>query len=147
MKKALICTLVMLLVLSMVSAFAADYTTNTGDAIKKGNSGKYAYKSKGGSYANYYIIDFDANYVYSFTDGNGSGTCERVKIAYGTLNDVLVITYHDGGDEWSYGLHFKWKNQPDQLILQEESGYEVNLYPTNLDAAMKIKNSKTVKDY
>lgn len=123
------------------------HSTNTKKAGKNGNSGVYAYVSRGGTYENYYVIDFDEGYVYYFSNGNGSGTCDRVKIVSGDLNSVLIITYHDGGDEWSYGLHFKWKNQPDHLILQDNDGFEYDFYSTSLDNALRIMKSKTIYDY
>lgn len=123
------------------------YSTNTKDTVKDGNKGIYSYKSRGGIYDNYYIIDFDEGYVYFFSDGNGDTTCDRLRIDSGDLNNVLIITYHDGSDVWSYGLHFKWKNQPDHLILQDNDGFEYDYYTTKLDKALKIKDQKTIHDY
>ena len=123
------------------------YSTNDKDTAKNGDKGVYAYSSKGGSYKIYYIIDFDEQYVYYFTEGNGESTCEKVKMDSGTLNDVLIITYHDGGDEWSYGLHFKWKNQPDHLVVQDEYGFEYDFYTTDLEDALKCRSTKTIVTY
>lgn len=122
------------------------YTTNDLETAKKGNTGVFAYASSA-TYTNYYIIDFDEGYVYFFADGNGDETCDRVKIESGDLNSVLIITYHDGGDEWSYGLHFNWKNQPDTLIVQEEDGYEHKYTYTDLDKALEIRDTKKMIDY
>lgn len=126
---------------------SVSYSTNTKATAKNGNTGVYAYKSIGGSYDIYWIVDFDEGYVYWFTDGNGDGQCDRLKIESGDLNSVLIITYHDGGDEWSYGLHFKYKNQPDHLIMQDNDGFEYDYYPTNLSSALSIKKTKTIVDY
>lgn len=123
------------------------YSTNNRETAKKGNSGVFAYKSHGGTYDNYFIIDFDQRYVYFFSEGNGSEICDRIQMDSGDLNDVLIITYHDGGDTWSYGLHFKWKNQPDILILQDESGYETEFYTTFLSDALNVRDKKTICDY
>lgn len=106
----------------------------------------YSYKSTGGTYDNYWIIDFDEGYVYSFTDGNDDSTCDRIAIVSGDLNDVVIITYHDGEYLWSYGLHFKWKNQPDHLILQDETGFTYDYYPTDLSKALSLKESKSIRD-
>ena len=122
------------------------YSTNDLETAKKGNSGVFAYK-KGGSYDIYYIIDFDEGYVYSFREGNEDSTCDRLKIESGDLNSYVLITYHDGGDSWSYGLHFKWKNQPDNLILQESDGYETKFSATDLDEALAVRDTKTIIDY
>jgi len=123
------------------------YSTNGKDTVKNGNTGIYSYRSRGGEYYIYYIIDFDEGYVYRFCEGNGDAICDRVKIETGDLNNVLIITYHDGEDSWSYGLHFKWKNQPDTLIVQEEDGYEYAFYSTDLQSASALKESKTIYDY
>ena len=123
---------------------AVSYSTNTMKTVKNGNSGVYSYRSRGGQYYNYYIIDFDEGYVYYFTEGNGDTSCDRLKIQSGDLNDKVIITYHDGGDVWSYGLHFKWKNQPDHLIMQDNDGFEFDFYTTDLEDALELKNKKTI---
>lgn len=115
--------------------------------MRNGNTGVYAYKSKGKQYSVYYIIDFDEGYVYCFSEGNSNEICERVQIDYGDLNNGLVFTYHDGGDSWSYGLHFNWKRAPDHLILQDQYGFEYDFYSTDLDEALRLKGKKTIKDY
>lgn len=130
-----------------VKTDAVSYSTNDQDTAKKGDSGVFSYKSRGGTYDIYYIIDFDEGYVYYFCDGNGDTTCDRLKMDSGDLNDVLIITYHDGSDVWSYGLHFKWKNQPDHLIMQDNDGFEYDFYTTNLSDALSLRKSKTIVDY
>lgn len=126
---------------------SVDYSTNDKSAVKNGNAGVYAYRDRGGQYYVYYIIDFDNGYVYYFTEGNSEGGCIRTKIESGTLNDVLIVTYHDGDMEWSEGLHFRWKNQPDHLIVQDEDGFEWDYYTTNLEDALALRDAKTIKDY
>lgn len=124
---------------------SVSYSTNNKSTVKNGNAGIYSYKSKGGSYSIYYIIDFDEGYVYYLIDEESA--CMRVKIGSGDLNSVLIITYQDKDTEWSEGLHFKWKNQPDHLIVQDEDGFEWDFYTTNLEDALSLKDSKTIKDY
>ena len=126
---------------------AFSYSSNGKDTVRNGNAGQYAYKSRGGSYATYYIVDFDEGYVYSFTDGNGNDVCERIKIESGDLNDVLIITYHDGNDVWSNGLHFKWKDRPDHLVVQDQDGFEYDFYGTDLEDALALQSQKTIHDY
>ena len=124
------------------------YSTNDKKTVEDGNKGLYSYKSSGGTYDNYYLIDFDNGYVYNFSDGNGSSTGDRVKIVSGDLNDVLIITYHDvDGSSWSYGLHFKLKRVPHHLILQDKYGTEYDFYETNLKDALKVLSGKTITDY
>ena len=119
------------------------YSSNDKSTVKKGNKGLYSYENKGGLY---YIIDFDGGYVYNFSKLDS--TCDRLKIVSGNLNDVLIITYHDvDGSSWSYGLHFKWQNQPDHLILQDQKGTEYDFYTTNLKDALSLLQNKTVTDY
>lgn len=126
---------------------SVSYSTNDKNTVKNGNSGVYAYRNRGGSYYIYYIIDFDEGYVYRFLDGNGDNTCEKVKIESGTLNDVVIITYNEGGYKYSNGLHFKWKNQPDHLVLQDDDGFDWDFYTTDLDDALKVRNSKKIIQY
>ena len=123
------------------------YSTNDKDTVKNGNSGIYAYRDRGGQYYNYYIIDFDEGYVYFFSDGNGDSTCDRIKIVSGDLNNGLTITYHDGDSTWDEVLHFKWKRQPDHLILLDHNYSEFDYYSTNLEDALNIKNSRTIHNY
>lgn len=126
---------------------SVSYSTNDKDSVKDGNKGIYAYKSRGGQYDIYWIIDFDAGYVYNYFDGNGDDNCDRVKIDSGNLNDYVKITWHDGNDQWSYGLHFKYRRQPDHLIVQDNDGFDLDFYSTNLNAALKIREEKNIKDY
>ena len=122
------------------------YSSNTRDEAKNGNSGQFAYVDRGKNYWTYYIIDFDEGYVYRFMEGNGEESCDRVKIVSGDLNSGLKITYHDGGDEWSETLHFKYENRPDRLIMVDHNHYEWEYYAEGLDDALKIKNKKTIID-
>jgi len=123
------------------------YSTNTRETVGNGNAGVYSYKSRGGSYDIYWIIDFDEGYVYYFTDGNGESFCDRLKIDSGDLNSSLKITYHDGGDVWSYKLHFKYENHSEHLIMNDNYGFDYDYYTTDLDDALVIRDSKTIKDY
>lgn len=123
------------------------YSTNTKATVKNGNSGVYSYKNIGGSYDIYYIIDFDEGYVYYFTHGNGNESCDKIKIVSGTLNSVVKYTYHDGDSVWTEGLHFKWVNQPDHLVMQDHNGFEYDFYPTTLSTALSLRNSKKIHDY
>ena len=123
------------------------YSTNDYETAKQGNSGVFSYKSTGGSYDIYWIIDFDEGYVYWFTDGNGDSTCDRLKIDSGTLNDKVIITYHDGSDEWSYSLHFKYVDHPETLIMVDNDGFDYKYATTDLNNAISIRDTKTINDY
>lgn len=123
------------------------YTTNDQETAKKGNSGVFAYCNRGKAYYIYYIIDFDEGYVYRFIDGNYDSTCDRLRIESGDLNSGLRITYHDGDDTWPNWLHFRWKNQPDHLILVDNDDFEYDYYTTNLEEAIKIRDTKEIIDY
>lgn len=123
------------------------YSTNDRETAKKGNTGVFSYKSKGGSYDVYWIIDFDEGYVYNFTEGNGETSCDRVAIAEGDLNDRITVTWHDGGEEWSWYLHFKYKNAPETLVLNDHNGFSVEFKTTDLDDALELRNSKTIYEY
>lgn len=123
------------------------YSTNDYETAKKGNSGVFSYKNKGGSYDIYWIIDFDEGYVYWFTEGNGESTCDKVKIVSGTLNDKIKVTWHDGGDQWSWHLHFKYVNSPVTLIVNDHNGFATEFTTTDLDDALALRNTKTIKEY
>ena len=123
------------------------YSNNDRETAKNGDTGVFSYKSSGMAYDIYWIIDFDEGYVYYFTDGNGEETCDRLKIDSGTLNDRVVITYHDGGDEWSYSLHFHYVNHPETLIMVDNDGFEYKYNGTDLDKALRKRDTKTIKDY
>lgn len=123
------------------------YSTNDYETAKKGNTGVFSYKNKSGSYDIYWIIDFDAGYVYFFTDGNGENTCDKVKIAAGDLNDRITATWHDGGDQWSWYLHFKYQNHPETLVVNDHNGFATEFTTTDLDDALSVRNTKTIKEY
>lgn len=123
------------------------YSSNDYDTATKGNTGVFSYKSKGGTYDVYWIIDFDEGYIYYFTDGNGDSTCDKVKIASGDLNYRITATWHDGSDQWSWYLHFKYKNSPSTLVVVDHNGFDVEFMPADLEKALKIRNAKTIKNY
>lgn len=122
------------------------YSTNDKNTVKNGNTGIFSYRSRGGQYYNYYIIDFDEGFVYFFSDGNGSETCDKIKITSGDLNSTLIITYHDKDSTWDEKLYFKYKSQPKHLII-ESSGFEHDFYSTDLKKALKIRDKKEIKNY
>ena len=126
---------------------SVSYSTNNMSTVKNGNSGIYTYRNNGTSYYVYYVIDFDEGYVYRFLDGNGEDSCEKVKIESGNLNDVVIITYHEGGTIYSNGLHFKWRNQPDHLVLEDQDHYEWDFYATDLEDALSKRDTKRIIEY
>lgn len=123
------------------------YSTNDYKTAKKGNTGVFSYRERASSYDIYWIIDFDEGYVYYFTDGNDDPSCDKLKIESGDLNDKIVITYHDGDNVWSYGLHFRYVNHPETLIMQDNNGFEYEYSTTDLDDALTLRNTKTIKEY
>ena len=44
-------------------------------------------------------------------------------------------------------MHFKDKNQPEQLVHVDCDGFETDFYPTDLLDALEIKEKKTIHDY
>ena len=123
------------------------YSSNNEDEVNNGNSGIYAYKSRGTSYENYRIINFDEGCVYSFLHGDGNTDCDRLKIDSGTLNDVVIYTYHMDGAEWSYGIHFKYKSSPSKVIEEDNDGFEYEFLPADLNDALRYLSQKTIHDY
>ena len=120
---------------------AVYYSSNDSETVKNGNSGIYAYRSDGNYYV-YYLIDFDKKEVYYFTEGNGDESLIKAPIISGDLNDKIITSWTDGDDTWKAGLHFKWKRQPDILIVQHENGIEFEFYITNLKEAQEIMKKK-----
>ncbi len=130
---------------SKKSASASNHSSNNRDIAKKGDSGVFAYQ--GGNNYIYIIIDFEEGYVYRFIEGNGDNSCERVKIDSGDLNQGLQVTYHDSGMTWSNWFHFKWKNQPEILILLDNDYFDWTFYETDIETALLLKSTKRITDY
>jgi hypothetical protein len=123
------------------------YSTNDYETAKNGNTGVFSYKNKSGSYDIYWIIDFNEGFVYWFTEGNGENVCDKVKIVSGDLNNKVTVTWYDGSDQWSWYLHFKYMNHPETLIVNDHNGFATEFAPTNLDDALQIRNTKSIKEY
>lgn len=123
------------------------YSTNDYETAKKGNTGVFSYSNKGNSYDVYWIINFDEGYVDYFTDGNGESTCDRVKIESGDLNDKMTVTWNIDGDKESWYLHFKYKEHPETLIVNDHTGTSIKFSTTDLDEAISIRDTKTIKEY
>ena len=122
------------------------YSTNDKKTVKNGNSGVYSYKDQGkNGTANYLVIDFDEGYVYWFQEVDSY--YDRTKLVSGDLNAYVLMTYYDRDSSWSYGLHFKWVNQPDILIMQDQYGYEYKYTPTDLDDALKLMEGRIMQDF
>ena len=120
------------------------FTTNDNETAKKGNYGKFSYVKKGKEYNIYWIIDFNEGYVYNFTEGNGETTYERIKIKSGNLNDGVELSYKDSSNAWARYLHFKYKNQPHQLVIVDNDYFEHEFSTTSLKDALKMMESKTI---
>ncbi len=123
------------------------YSTNDYETAKKGNAGVFSYVGDFDQYDIYWIIDFNEGYVYYFTDGDGEDFCDRLKIESGDLNTNIKITYHDGGTQWSYKLHFKYENHPETLIMVDQNGFDHKYTTTDLDDALSIRKTKRIKEY
>ena len=116
------------------------------DTAREGNTGVYSYV-KSGNYSIYYIIDFDEGYVYRFIDGNGDESCDRVKIDFGSMNEYVQITYHDGDYVWSEAVSFKFRNNPDKMVHQDSYGDTTDFKSTDLSKALQIRDTKKIIDY
>lgn len=121
------------------------YSTNDYETAKEGSSGVFSYKNKTGSYDVYWIIDFDAGYVYFFTDNNGEDFCDKVKIVSGHLNDKVTIIWDDETSPWY--LHFKYVNSPVTLVVNDHLGITTEFTTTDLDDAIRIRDTKNIIGY
>lgn len=119
------------------------YTNNDNETAKNGNSGKFSYIKKGGEYDNYWIIDFDNGYVYNFAEGNGDSSYEKIKIKSGNLNDGLELSYKDSSNAWAKHIHFKYKNQPYQLVIVDNDSFNYEFTTTSLEDSLKLMESKS----
>lgn len=122
------------------------YSNNDYETAKKGNTGVYSYVKTGNNYDIYYIIDFDEKYVYYFLEGEDNNWCDKLKIKSGDLNSTLLYTYHDGSDVWDEALYFKYKNQPSILMMEDGNHFQHQFSTTNLKEAIKLRDSKTIKE-
>lgn len=120
------------------------YSTNTYEDAQKGNIGVFSYVSKSGSYDVYWIIDFDNECVYYFTDGIGETVCDKLKIVSGTLNDRITIKW-DSQTTWY--LHFKYVNSPETLVVNDHFGSAIEFTTKDLSKALAIKGTKTIKTW
>ncbi|MBQ7302024.1 MAG: zinc ribbon domain-containing protein [Clostridia bacterium] len=123
------------------------YSTNDYETAKKGNTGVFSYKNKSGSYDIYWIIDFDLGYVYNFTEGNDNPICDKVKIVSGDLNDRITVTWHDGDDQWTWYLHFKYVNHPVTLVVNDHYGFAYEFTTTDLGKALIARSKKEIVTY
>lgn len=120
------------------------YTTNSNEIAKNGNAGKYSYIKRHDSYDVYWIIDFDEGYVYDFTEGNGDNSCEKIKIESGNLNDGLKLSYKSSDNAWVKYIHFKYTNQPHQLVIVDYMYSEYEYSTTSLEHALELLETKTI---
>ena len=123
------------------------YSTNDENSVKNGNQGIYSYINKGKAYSTYLIIDIDGGYVYTCAEGNGDESCWKSKITSGNLNTVLIVTLYDSGKEFQEGYHFKYVNNPSQLILEDNDHFETTFTPTDIDYALKLRDSRRHVDF
>lgn len=125
-----------------------DYTTNSKDDYKDGDHGVYSYVRSAGSYDIYIIIDFDEGYIYYFCHGNGDEICDRLEIDSGDLNSLCYFSYYYGEDDVDlYAVNWAWKRSPNHLLLQDSYGNSWDYYPTDLDEALALRDSKEIVDY
>ncbi len=124
-----------------------NYSTNTEETLYDGNSGVYAYKLSGTNYNQYYIIDFDEGYVYYFMDASYDSTCDKYAIYSGDLNSALIVKWLDGDTTITYKLYFKYKNIPYTMVMADSYGYTYQYSSVSLSSALKIRNTKTIREY
>lgn len=123
------------------------YSTNDYETAKSGNSGVFSYKNNSGTYDVYWIIDFDAEYAYLFSEGNGEDFYDKIQITSGTLNDCVTITWDMYGEKTDWYLHFKYVNSPATLIVNDHLGIVTEFTATDLDDALALRDSKTLMVY
>ncbi len=124
------------------------YYSGNQEESKWGNVGVYAYSRKQNEVTRYLIIDFDEGYIYDFSTGQDDDTCDRVKIDSGDLNAGLYYTYHPEGEtEFTYNLHFKYTNMTSTLIMLDNDLFDYEYTTTDLNNAIKTRDSYVIYNY
>ena len=70
-----------------------------------------------------------------------------MEIDSGNLNEMVFFYYVYDDYVELYAVNFAWKRQPDHLILQDEYGNDWDYYPTDLNEALELRDSKEIYDY
>ena len=55
-----------------------------------------------------------------------------------------MVTYDFDGELAPYGFHFKYKNNPEHLVVQDNDGFEIDFSPADLSDALSIKEGKSI---
>ena len=118
------------------------YTTNDNKTATSGKKGKYSYVKKGKAYDIYWLIDFDEGYVYNFTERNEDNSCDKVKIKSGDLNSGLKLSYKDSDNEWAKSIHFKYKDQPYQLVIVDDDNFTYEYETTSLKDTLNLMKNR-----
>ena len=118
------------------------YTTNDNKTATSGKKGKYSYVKKGKAYDIYWLIDFDEGYVYNFTERNEDNSCDKVKIKSGDLNSGLKLLYKDSDNEWAKSIHFKYKDQPYQLVIVDNDNFTYEYETTSLKDTLNLMKNR-----
>ena len=118
------------------------YTTNDDKTATSGKKGKYSYVKKGKAYDIYWLIDFDEGYVYNFTERNEDNSCDKVKIKSGDLNSGLKLLYKDSDNEWAKSIHFKYKDQPYQLVIVDNDNFTYEYETTSLKDTLNLMKNR-----
>lgn len=132
----------------LVQSSPVFYSTNDYETAKNGNTGVFAYKKINTDFDVYWIVDFDEGYAYNFFHGDGSSDCSKYKISSGDLNDRITLNIDDAGYKITWYLHFKYKNAPETLVLNEHLGLgPIEFSTTSLKSALSIRDTKTIYAY
>lgn len=120
------------------------YTTNSNEVARDGNKGIFSYVNNGASYDIYWIIDFDGGYVYNFNEGNGDDYCYKIKIKSGNLNNGVTLSYKNKDNAWAKYIHFKYANQPHQLVIVDNDNFTFEYETVSLKSALELRDKKTM---
>ena len=63
------------------------------------------------------------------------------------MNGKIAVAWHSGGDEWSWKLHFKYNDYPETLVVNNHNRFATEFTITDLDNALKLRNTKTIHEY
>jgi len=118
--------------------------TSALDTFRSSDGNILAYIQKSSPYT-YRIIDLNNKVVYFF-EGGRYGHYKGTIIS-GDLNTVLVVKYKYNGGTYREGIHYRYVNNPDNLVVQDgKTGEEYDFKPTNLEDAQALLNETTLME-
>lgn len=123
---------------------SSETLTEKSEELSTDNSKLYAYMTDGDSGLTYYLVDFENKCIFMFYADEDNDTCFALPIEEGNLKTGINGSVSDGYSAIPFTMHCKDENQTDRVILTMEDAYDIELVETDIEEALKIKESKTI---